>query len=318
MENTNKNTMKGLVLVLIATFFWATMGITSQNLNGANLTSIQVAFTRCLQAAVFTTIVLGFKNRQAFKVDWKGFLFCSLYGIIGFGLAFALFSLTVERLPIAVATVLMFSNPIWVTLFGKLFFNDHVGMKKLITISTCVFGCMLIINIFAPGNSDLNFFGVILGLLSGITFASQLVIPRFADGKYSNDTLLLYGFWAATIFLGFFSDIPTMNYSIVHSSDLMYTIMNLLAIGFLSTYIANSYYIKSTEYIGTTLPSILVAFEPIFAAVLAFFVLGETIEPIQIFGAFLVVVSVVVMQVDEVPAFLKKLMPKKETSKVNN
>ncbi|MGY3723915.1 Threonine/homoserine efflux transporter RhtA [Granulicatella balaenopterae] len=314
MQNTNKNTMKGLGLVLIATFFWATMGITSQNLNSAHLSSIQVAFTRCLQAAIFTTIALGIKNRNAFKVDWKGLLFCAFYGIVGFGFAFAFFSLTVERLPIAVATVLMFSNPIWVTLFGKLFFNDYVGLKKIITISTCVFGCMLIINIFAPGNSNLNIFGVILGLLSGITFASQLVIPRFANGKYSNDTLLLYGFWAATIFLGFFSDIPNLNYSIIHAADPTYVILNLLAIGFLSTYIANSYYIKSTEFIGTTLPSILVAFEPIFAAILAFFVLGETITGIQILGAALVVVSVVVMQVDEVPAFLKKFTSKKSIS----
>ncbi len=310
MQHTNKNTMKGLSLVLIATFFWATMGITSQNLNSAHLSSIQVAFTRCLQAAIFTTIALGIKNRKAFKVDWKGFLFCSLYGIIGFGFAFALFSLTVERLPIAVATVLMFSNPIWVTLFGKIFFNDAVGLKKIITISTCVFGCMLIINIFAPGNSNLNLLGVVLGLLSGITFASQLVIPRFVDGKYPNDTLLLYGFWAATIFLGFFSDIPTLTSSIVHATNPTYVILNLLAIGFLSTYIANSYYIKSTEFIGSTLPSILVAFEPIFAAVLAFFVLGETITSVQILGAVLVVVSVVVMQVDEVPSFLKKFTSK--------
>ena len=296
--STKKNTFKGIRLMLIATFFWATMGIVSRNLNGANLTSIQVAFTRCLQAAVFTTIALAFKNRDAFKIDLKGLIFCVVYGIIAFGLAMAFFSLTVERIPIAVATVLMFSNPIWVTLFGRIFFKDKVGLKKVITVITCILGCMCIIDIFAAGGKDLNVLGVVFGLLSGVTFASQLVIPRFADGKYSNDSLLLYGFWGGTVFLGIFSDIPALAGSIVHASNPMYTIANLLAIGVLSTYIANSYYIKSSEYLGNTLPSILVAFEPIFATILAFVILGEAIKPIQMFGALVVIASIIVMQVD--------------------
>lgn len=296
--STKKNTFKGIRLMLIATFFWATMGIVSRNLNGAHLTSIQVAFTRCLQAAVFTTIALAIKNREAFRIDLKGLVFCVVYGIIAFGLAMAFFSLTVERIPIAVATVLMFSNPIWVTLFGRIFFKDHVGIKKIITVITCILGCMCIIDIFAAGGKDLNVLGVVFGLLSGITFACQLVIPRFAEGKYSNDTLLLYGFWGGTVFLGIFSNIPQLASSIVNGSDPLYTIANLLAIGVLSTYIANSYYIKSSEYLGNTLPSILVAFEPIFATILAFIILGEAIKPIQMFGALVVIASIIVMQVD--------------------
>lgn len=296
--STKKNTFKGIRLMLIATFFWATMGIVSRNLNGAHLTSIQVAFTRCLQAAVFTTIALAIKNKSAFKIDLKGLLFCVVYGIIAFGLAMAFFSLTVERIPIAVATVLMFSNPIWVTLFGRIFFKDHVGLKKIITVITCILGCMCIIDIFAAGGKDLNVIGVVFGLLSGVTFASQLVIPRFAEGKYSNDTLLLYGFWGGTVFLGIFSNIPQLASSIVNAADPLYTIGNLLAIGVLSTYIANSYYIKSSEYLGNTLPSILVAFEPIFATILAFVILGEAIKPIQMFGALVVIASIIVMQVD--------------------
>ncbi len=293
-----KDTFKGIRLMLIATFFWATMGIVSRNLNGVHLTSVQVAFSRCLQAAVFTTLALAIKNREAFKIDFKGLLFCIFYGIIAFSMAMTFFSLTVERIPIAVATVLMFSNPIWVTLFGKIFFKDPVGIKKIITVITCILGCMCIIDIFAAGGKDLNILGVVFGLLSGISFASQLVIPRFVEGKYSNDTLLLYGFWGGTIFLAFFSDIPQFASSIVHAANPLYTIINLLAIGVLSTYIANSYYIKSSEYLGNTLPSILVAFEPIFATILAFLVLGEAIKPIQMFGALVVIASIVVMQVD--------------------
>lgn len=295
---SKKETLKGLRLMVIATFFWATMGLISRNLNGVHLTSVQVAFARCLQAAVFTTIALAIKNKGAFKVDIKGLVFCVLYGIIAFGLAMCFYSMSVERIPIAVATVLMFSNPIWVAIFGKVFFKDTVGLKKAITIGTCILGCMCIINLFAAGGKDLNIIGVLFGLGSGITFALQLVIPRFANGKYSNDTLLLYGFWGATIFLAFFANIPQMATAIIEAENPLYSLANIVAIGLLCTYIANSYYIKSSEYLGSTLPSILVAFEPIFATILAFFVLGEAIKPIQMVGAVIVILSIIVMQVD--------------------
>lgn len=303
---SKEETFKGLRLMVIATFFWATMGLISRNLNGVHLTSVQVAFARCLQAAVFTTIALAIKNKGAFKIDVKGLIFCLVYGIIAFGLAMCFYSMSVERIPIAVATVLMFSNPIWVAIFGKIFFKDSVGLKKAITICTCIFGCMCIINLFAAGEKDLNLAGVLFGLGSGITFALQLVIPRFAEGKYSNDSLLLYGFWGATIFLAVFANIPQMASSIVNAADPVYSIINLVAIGLLCTYIANSYYIKSSEYLGSTLPSILVAFEPIFATILAFIILGEAIKPIQMVGAVIVILSIIVMQVDIKAYFAKK------------
>lgn len=289
---------KGVVMMLFATFFWGFMGIFNRYLNQINFYSIDIALVRSISAAVLTTILLLFTNKSAFKVSFKGFLFCAFYGILNYSIGISLYSISVERIPIGVATVLMFSNPIWVTLFNYFFFGDKVSLKKIIVISTCVFGCMCIIDVFSTSGSNLNLIGVIAGVLNGMTFALQIVMPRFVERTISKDTILLYGFWSSTVCLLFFADVPRLVNNICDSASPMFYLANILAIGVLSTFLSNTLYVKSTRYIGTSLPSMMVALEPTFATILAFFIFGETMKPIQIAGTFIVIFSVLALEIN--------------------
>ena len=283
--------------MIMATIFWSFMGISNRYLNQVNLSSLEISFIRTLSASLMTTMVLFFTNKSLFKVDKKGFIFCVFYGVLNYSIGISLYSISVERIPIAIATVLMFSNPIWVTLFSKIFFGDEVGMKKILLISTCIFGCMCIIDIFTTGGRDLDIIGVLAGIGNGMTFALQIVLPRFVERSIRKETILLYGFWSGTICLSFFINIGSIVEKIAYSNSPMFYLMNALSIGLLGTYFANTFYVKSTKYIGTSLPSMMVALEPIFAAVLAFFIFGEELKAIQFVGAVIVVMSVVMLEI---------------------
>ena len=299
---------KGVVMMLFATVFWGFMGIFNRYLNQVNFHSIDVALVRSVSGAVMTTILLLFTNRKAFKISFKGFLFCAFYGILNYSIGISLYSISVERIPIGVATVLMFSNPIWVTLFNYIFFREKVSMKKIVVIGTCIFGCMCIIDVFTTGGSNLDLIGVLAGVMNGMTFALQIVMPRFVERSVSKDSILLYGFWCSTICLLFFADVPRLVSNIVESSSPMFYLGNVLAVGILSTFLSNTLYVKCTKYIGTSLPSMMVALEPTFATILAFFIFGETMKPIQIIGTFIVIGSVLAleMRMDTLKAKFKK------------
>lgn len=293
----DKNFSKGVSMMLAATFFWSFMGISNRFLNQVHLGSFEIAFIRTLSASVITTIVLLATNRSLFRIDFKGLLFCIFYGVLNYTIGISLYSLSVERIPIAVATVLMFSNPIWVTLFSKIFFGDKVGMKKILLISTCIFGCMCIIDIFTTGGKNLDIIGVLSGIGNGMTFALQIVMPRFVEKTIKKETILLYGFWSGTICLFFLADLGSVVTNIQNSNDPMLYIMHALSIGVFGTYCANTFYVNSTKYIGTSLPSMMVALEPIFAAILAFFIFGEQLKYIQFVGAAIVILSVIMLEI---------------------
>ncbi|GAA3648396.1 DMT family transporter [Asaccharospora irregularis] len=110
---------KGIGLVVIATTFWGMMGITSRKLSLSGLSTFDVSFLRCLIAGLLFTFWILRKDKNLLKLDIKGIIICSLYGIVAFASSFISYNISVERIPISIATVLMFTNPIWVTVFGE-------------------------------------------------------------------------------------------------------------------------------------------------------------------------------------------------------
>ncbi|MBY0756600.1 DMT family transporter [Clostridium sardiniense] len=287
------NKKKGITLVLIATLFWGMMGVTSRTLGNAGIDSMSISFFRCLIAAIGFGIFLFIFNKKAFMVDFKGIIISGIYGIVTFGLSFTTFNIAVERVPIAVATVLMFTNPIWVTIFNAIFFKEKITSKKATVIALAIIGCLLISNIFGVGFENLDIVGLLVGLSTGVLFALQLVIPRFFDGKYSKDSMLIYGFIFSTIALAFFTNFTGVNTAITTNSSPIFVILNILSIGILSTFIANISYVKATDYIETGVASVLVALEPVLGSLFAYIVYGETLTGLQLLGGLLIVIAAI-------------------------
>ncbi len=309
MEHENKKL--GIGMMVIAGFLWGVMGISSRYLTNIHLAIFDVTFSRCLLTAAALSFLFAVTDRAAFKISRRGFLFCAFYGVLNYAFGLSLYSLSIQRIPIAVATILMFSNPIWVSIFNKIFFKEKIGIKRLVCIAWCIFGCMCMINIFSVGAGSLDVIGIAAGVLNGLTFALQIVLPRFVEGKIKRNTILLYGFWSAAIGLFFFASPLRIIAGLTDSSAPLFYTFHLLAAGLLCTFGANTLYLTSTKFIGTGLPSMMVSFEPIFAGVFAFFVFGEIMQPIQLLGGLIVLISVIFsemnMSVLKKPSAVEKL-----------
>lgn len=297
---------KGIGLVVIATTFWGMMGITSRNLSLSGLSTFDVSFLRCLIAGVLFALWILKKDKNLLKLDLKGIIICCLYGIITFAISFTSYNISVERIPISIATVLMFTNPIWVTIFGAMFFKEKITTKKVFVIILCILGCLCIADIFAAKGANLDMIGIIAGLVNGITFALQIVIPRFFEGKYEKDSMLVYGFIGGAIFLVFFTDFSNIGRCIYNNTQPTSVVMNILSIALLSTFIANTFYVKATEFIGNSLTSILVSLEPVLGSLFAFIVFGEVLNKTQILGAVIVVLAAIILELD-IKVFIENL-----------
>lgn len=288
---------KGILLVLIATTFWGMMGINSRTLSLAGLSAMDIAFIRCSIAGILFTIYMLITKPNELKQKLSGIIVGCIYGIVCFVIGFMTYNISVERVPISVATVLMFTNPIWVSIFGTLVFKDKMTKKKLFVICMCIVGCICISDIISTGGSNLDIIGIAAGLINGMTFAMQIIIPRFFDGKYSKDAILVYGFLSSTVVLAFFTDFSAIATAVTGVNSVN-VILNIFAISVLSTFIASTFYVKSTEYIETQVTSILVSLEPILGSIFAFFIFGEAMSEMQLVGAGIVILAACILETD--------------------
>lgn len=282
------NKMKGILLVVLGASLWGVMGIFVRELSSIGYSSFDTSFIRCICAGVVFFIIKAVKNPQILKIDFKGLIISCLYGLVAYGLSFTSYGISVERIPIAVATVLMFMSPIWVALLGLVIFKEKLKKDKVITIFVCILGAALVSNVVGVKGQSLDMLGILAGAFNGFGVALQIMVPRYFADRYQRDTMLLYGFLGAAVGLAFFTDFSVIGASFTQG-NIPLNIFNIFGIGVLCTMVANVSVVNSTLYIDSTTVSILSALEVVIGAVVGIVVFHEHMMALQVIGAFIVV-----------------------------
>lgn len=281
--------LKGTALAVTGACMWGIMGIFVRRLSAAGLSNYDISFLRCILAGVAFFLLKACMSPKTLKTNLKGLAVCVLYGVVAYGVSFVSYGMAVERIPVAVATVLMFMSPVWVTILGIVIFHEKLKSRTLVIIMVCIIGASMVANLVGTSAGTLDGVGIFAGILNGFGVSLQIMIPRYFADQYDRDTMLVYGFLGAAVVLAFFSDFGAIGNYIVHEK--MQAWMYILGVGILCTMVANVAFVKSTIYISTTTSSILSSLEVVVGAIVGFLIFGEHMTGIQILGAVIVVIA---------------------------
>lgn len=287
--NTNKKA-KGVALALIGAITWGIMGIFVRNLTAFGYSELDISFIRCFCAGVFYIIFKLFTDKSSLKIDLKGLLICFLYGVVACAMTSVTYGIAINKAQVAVATVLMFMNPIWVAIISIFMFKEKLKLQTIIIIAICFVGAAMVSNIIGVSSSSIDIVGIIAGIASGFGFALQMTIPKYISNKYGykRDSILAYGFLGAAISLIFFVDFEVFSKSFTNNNTSL-LIANLAGISILCTMVANVSFVKATIYIPTTTCAILSAFEVVVGVTIGYLLYSENLTGLQILGAIIVV-----------------------------
>ena len=293
------NTRKGIALAIIGPSLWGIMGIFVRRLSAAGVGSTDISFLRCLLAGAVFFLILWFKRRELLRIDWRGILICIVYGVSSYGVCFVTYNVAVERIPVSVATVLMFISPVWVTLLNWLVFHERPDKLKIVAIVLCFCGSVLVADLLhTDPAARMDPAGIFAGVLNSFGMALQLLIPRYFAGRYRKDTMLVYGFLGAALVLAFLSDFGRIGAGLA-GSDGPAVALCILALGILCTLGANGFYVKATAYLDTTSVSILSALEVVVGSIVGFLVFHESMRFSQAVGAVTILVGALLPNVRE-------------------
>jgi DME family drug/metabolite transporter len=291
---TDDQARRGYLLVLAATLCWATSGTFIKIIrNDYDLSAWTLAFWRdLLTFAVFLAItaVLGLAK---LRVTRRDLIPLAAMGAISIGIFHVLWNNAVTMIPVAVATVLNYTAPVFVVLFAWLLWHERPDRRQAAAVTVAFVGCVLVTGAYNIADMNLNWLGLLVGLSTGLTYGMFTIFGKNALRRYDSWTVLTYAFGFATATLLVMQPRAMLEMFAKPLSAWLWVI----ALVVVSTVAGFGLYTSGLKYLSASSASIAATLEPVIATGFAFALLGEVIEPVQMAGGILVIISVIILAV---------------------
>ena len=288
MEKDNKTLLRKIapVFVILAAVFWGILVVFVRAFGKADFGSMEIVTLRVYSSAIFAwlfLIIFERKSNNSFKLrDSWCFIGTGLVSIVFFSYCYFR---NVEVSSAAVAAILMYTSPIFVTLLSALFFKEKLTKIKLTALFLAIIGCALVCGI-AGGIENVSPLGIALGLGSGIGYALYSIFGRFALNKgYSPFFVTAMTFTFACVGVLPFVRITALATRLINEPKY---ILLALVMGLVGSCTPFALYTLGLRYMEASKAAILATLEPIVTALVGTFFYKEPIDLFIVLGIVMV------------------------------
>jgi drug/metabolite transporter (DMT)-like permease len=198
----------------------------------------------------------------------------------------------ISRIQVASAILLQYQAPVFIALYAVLFARRRLSLFTTLSIITAVAGCYLVAGAYNQDILTLSRAGIIAGLLSAVAFALYSIMSDSGMKQYPPLSVVFY----ALLFAAVFWNILQVPFSAFAGGYGTTAWIKIVIVGVFGTVVPFFFYNQAILKLGATHTSVAATMEPVFAGVLSYAVLGETLETPQLIGAALVVAAIVLLQ----------------------
>jgi len=291
-----KSRFHGYALALVAAVLWATLGLFYRRLAGYELPALTIAFLRAALAALILLAALGWWQPAALRLARRDLALFVPFGLFGVAAFYIVYIYAIERTGMGIAAVLMYTAPIWVTLFDTLFAGEPVTRSKLAALLLAVSGCALVSRAYDLGAVHFDAVGILLGLGAGIAYGTYTLFSKALQRRYSALTTLAYALGIGALFL-----LPLQKPAdLLRAVTVPAAALWALALALLPTLGGGVAFNAALRRVPASHASIVATLEPAVAMLLGRAVLGERLEGLQVAGGVLIVGAVLILQTGNV------------------
>ncbi len=283
----------GVVFLLSAAALWGLIGPVSKIMFAHGITPLETAFWRgSLAGAAY--LVHWMVARYPLPNQRRDVVKIILFGVFGVGLLEGSFVYAVQTGGAALASVLLYSAPIWVNLAGWFYFGERVPKNRWYALTLSFLGVAGL----CLWGSEAAFTkqALIWGLLSGVSYAAFYIAGKVFFSRYNPVVVFMIAFPVGS--LAIFPFMITAS-----GTDPWQTVTNIsrfshealiacFCLGIFSTYIPYLLYGAGLQRVHTGKASIIAMIEPMVSVTLAALMWGETFTLAGYFFAILIIMGV--------------------------
>ncbi len=251
------------------------------------MTPSSVLFWRFGIAWLIIAAVMLFR-KESLRVTAKEFRVVSALGLLFMASSLTLY-MSFTLMDVGVASTILFVYPVLTATIMALFFKEKLTFATILSIVLSFVGVMLL---YWRGNGvTLSTLGIILVLLSALTYAVYIIVVDRSDVKMSSFKINFYVLIYCTL--------GNVIYSLCLGQPLMVpaSASSWFYVGWLAVVpaiMALVMMVYAAKYIGSTPTAIMGALEPLTAVLIGIFVFGELFTSRLAIGIMLIFSAVII------------------------
>lgn len=292
----------GYVYALLAAMLFGANGSLSKVIMEAGITPTQLTQFRTLGTCLLAGAVLLIVDRSAFRLKPRQIAIMAILGIVGVGLLQASYSVAVQLLPVGIALLLEYLAVLFVAVIAFFFLKEKVKPRLWVAIACVLVGLAVVAEIWA---SELNGLGVVMALIAAATLTVYFLV---GERQVTQTSPLAVAFWTmgfATLFWAFFSGWWNLRPSVFAvpvslggnlDGAVMPLWVPLVTTILLGSFAPFMFSFLALKHLRATTVGVVASSEVIFAFLFAWLWLGEQLNAVQLTGAAVVLVGIILAQ----------------------
>lgn len=295
-----RHPLLGYVLYLTAALLFAVNGSASKAIMQSGISPERLSQFRATAAFLVLLAIVALTNRPALRIrrhEWRLIL---AYGVLGVTMTQYLYFIGIRLLPVSVALLIEFTAPFMVALWLRFGERHQVRRAVWVGLVIALVGLALVGQVWE--GLTLNGVGVIASFGAAAALALYYLLGEKGLRDRDPVSLTTWGFGAASLFWAVAAPWWSFPWSALSGTTTLDTGSTVPILGLsaymvvLGTVVPFALVLFSLHHLTASQASVVGMTEPLFAAAVAFLLLGEVLSGIQLIGAVTVLSGVLLAE----------------------
>ena len=292
----------GVLFALGAAVLFAVNGNVSKvaMLNG--ISSLELVSVRSAGTALILLVATALRNPAALRVGRRELGFLALYGITGIAMVQWLYFVAIQRMPVGIALLFEYTAPLMVALWVRFVQKKPVKSRLWLGLA-CALGGLALVAQFWKGMT-LDPIGLISAVGAGAALASYYLMGEHGQRERDPVSLMGFTFGFSAVLWAIVSPWWTFPFPrLVHTVDLPGALpgraplwLMVAWIILLGSVVPFLLVLLAVRRLGPARVGLIGMLEPVGAGIIAWVLLGEFLTTVQIVGAVIVLVGIVLAE----------------------
>lgn len=285
----NKDNFKSYVALIGSMLIFGTLGVVRRYVP---LSSAMLALCRGAFGSVFLLLFVLVRGGRLKLPERKATLWLVLTGAV-MGLNWMLLFEAYSYTTVAAATMCYYMQPTIVILLSPLVFRERLSGRKLACAAAAIVGMLFVSGVLSGGIGQVrDIRGIAFGLGAAALYAAVIILNKkvVVEDIYAKTVIQLAG--AALVMIPYVlltEGVPELTLT---AAD----IGMVLLVGIVHTGITYALYFGSMQRLKAQTVAVMSYIDPVFALLLSAAVLHESLPPLGILGAVLIIGSAIISE----------------------